>query len=139
MPQNTRRKVMLSLFCLAPLAILYGLSKTVWSGVYFFEWSARHAYYYVWLIVLGLLWLGQTEIAIGLSAANPAGVIIGQVLGDVLQARGMARIGPDTVPDMAHQLSLHPAVWIWLICLVLGGLGGLLWKRYRKPRFLAGE
>ena len=65
---------------------LYYVSMKYLSDLYWFEWTRRHRYVWTWVFAIGFILGNRIFISFSITVGNLAGVIIGQYLGDRIQA-----------------------------------------------------
>lgn len=112
--------------------ILFYLSHTVLT-LYLFIWAAHNNYLYLWVIAVILAIFQKPSVAYSITAGNVAGVIIGQYLGDYIQAVRSAKITDTMSAEMIHHLSNHHGALIWLIVILVSiAVGILLQIRYTQ-------
>lgn len=123
---------------LIPFAGLFAISKLFLQSIYFFEWSARHYYLYLWVLVIILGLMGRSVLAGSLSLGNLFGVILAQFLGDVIKQRNIAMVTPNMLPGQTELLQRHPAFYIWLLVVLLSFITGLVVTRLQSKELMAG-
>lgn len=136
--KDNRQKMIHLIVWLLPFAGLFVLSKLFLSHVYWFEWTARHYYLFLWgIVILFVLW-DKPVIAALLSLGNLLGILIGQFLGDGIRAINISRIKPDMSAEKVSRMYHHPAFEIWLItigiCLLIGILIHLSFSKSLNKR-----
>lgn len=117
--QNPRSRIMAMTAVIVIFGGLYALSRTLLSGVYLFEWTSRELYLFIWIPALILAALNKTAVSYAITLGNPAGVIIGQLLGDFIVTQNTKLITPDTTPDLVYRLTSHQGVFIWVITVIV--------------------
>ena len=103
----------------------YLLSQTVLHEIYLFEWTADHFYLYLWVIPAAFCFLNKFWAAISTTIGNWVGILIGQVLGDLIIKINAAKITPDMYVGKAWQLRTHYGVLIWLAVFLLSLIVGI--------------
>lgn len=125
--QNPRNRIAAMAAVIVIFGGSYALSRTLLSGVYLFEWTARRLYLLIWIPALILAALNKTAVSYGITVGSLAGVVIGQLLGDFIISQNAKLITPDTSPDLVYRLTTHQGVPIWLITtLVFTAVGIVL-------------
>lgn len=128
---ETRRRNLL-LISAALYGGLYLLSRTCLREMYLFEWTARNNYLYLWVGSLLLLLCGRELLSLSLTVGNIAGILVGQIVGDWLRARNIAKVTPEMDPAMKAQLYHHPGFELWLATVLVFFCADLLvtvWKK----------
>lgn len=112
--------------------ILFYLSHTVFT-LYLFIWTAHNNYLYLWVICVILTIFRKPLVAYSITVGNVAGVIIGQYLGDYIQAVRSAKITDTMSVEMIYYLENHYGAFIWLLVILVSiAVGILLQIRYTQ-------
>lgn len=121
-------------FCCTALAFwtLYYLSLVIFQRLYVFEWTAVNNYLYLWAVAFILILFNRTAISYCITFGNIAGILVGQFLGDALQAANMSKITETSTVEEIHHLSLHYGVFIWLSVVLLFVVSGVLVIKMKK-------
>lgn len=91
------------------------LSMTVLSKFYLFEWMSRRIYCCTWIPAVVLIAFDKTLISYFVTFGNLAGTIIGQLLGDIIEAHQKSLITPDMDNSEIYLMTMHQGVFIWSI------------------------
>ena len=113
-----KNNILIWIIALVPFPLLYIISAYVLNDIYLFEWTSRHWYCGLWLIVI-IACFFRSRFAIVLSYANVAAIILGQVFGDMLRSYNISRISADMTADYKAYLHTHYGVQIWLGLVLL--------------------
>lgn len=116
--QNPRSRVTAMTAALVVFGGLCALSRTLLYGVYLFEWTSRELYLYIWIPALILAALNKTAVSYAITLGNLAGVVIGQLLGDLIISQNAKLITPDTPSDIEYYLTTHQGAFIWIITVL---------------------
>ena len=111
-------RICAAIISLIPFAILYVLTKTVFKGVYVFEWAMENSYIYLW-IVIPVITLFDIKWGTVLSVANIVCIIFGQVYGQYKHDRNVALITPDMTVEQVYHLKEYSGVFDWIYSLLL--------------------
>ena len=106
-------------------ALCYLLSQTVFHEIYLFEWTAGHYYLFLWIVPVTFCFLKMFRAAFSTTIGNWAGILIGQVLGDLIIKINTAKITPDMYIGKVWQLKTHYGVLIWLVVFLLSFIVGI--------------
>lgn len=111
---------------------VYVLSKCFWGDIYLFEWTSRHSYCYLWLIVIALVIFKKYIVAISITSGNIVGIVAGQWIGDAIRENNMKKIVDGMSNGERYYLMLHQGVFIWIITILIFIISGCIIERYRK-------
>lgn len=110
---------------LASFIIIYILSRTALSDVYLFEWTAHNHYLYIWIPVILLSMFNKTIISLFLTAGNLIGIILGQVLGDIIRRNNILKITDAMTEGEKYYLRSHKGAYIWMLTIIISLLTGV--------------
>lgn len=130
---NWRWKTFFIIITLLIYLSLYYVSIKYLSDLYWLEWTRRHRYVWTWVFAIGFILGNRIFISFSITVGNLAGVIIGQHLGDRIQAYTISQIVPGMDAETVYHLHDHPGIEIWLCTLfffvVIGVIAEKLWRR----------
>ena len=117
------RKIFVLLFLnLEPFVILYTLSNTILADVYWFDWTMHNKYLFIWVGVIVLVIAKKNIMSIFIAYGNVLGIVLGQYLGDPIQASNIKLISDIMTAEEVAKAYHHPAFEIWFttifICVI---------------------
>ena len=122
--RNLKNKTIALIASAAVFGILYLLSMTLLNKVYLFKWAAHNLYCYEWAIAAVLIVFDKLIVSYFVTFGNLVGILIGQLLGDLIRSQRMKLITPETTSNEEYFLSYHYGALIWmitiLVCLAAG-------------------
>lgn len=124
--QNTKNRLAAMTAAVIAFGGLYALSRTLLRDVYLFEWTSRGLYYFIWMPALILAVFNKTAVSYAVTVGNLAGVIIGQLLGDLIVSHNEKLITPEMTPDRIYYLSSHQGAVIWIITVLAFTAAGIV-------------
>ncbi|HEX2981442.1 MAG TPA: hypothetical protein VHO48_14340 [Anaerolineaceae bacterium] len=128
-----KETVALTALQLASFGLLYVLSRTAFSDVYVLDWTAHNYYLYLWIPVILLSIFQKTILSLSLTIGNLFGILLGQILGDMIRLSNMQKITEMMTEGQKYQLLSHPGVFIWIFTilgfLALGEIASLIHQR----------
>ena len=124
----SKKKTCLGFLLIVFLAyvVCYLLSQTVFHEIYLFEWTASRYYLCLWVVSFTFCLLEMYKAALITTIGNWAGILIGQVLGDIMIKINAAKITPGMYVGKVWQLKTHYGVLIWLIVFLFSLIIGML-------------
>ncbi|MDO5726051.1 MAG: hypothetical protein Q4P29_07140 [Tissierellia bacterium] len=117
---------------LLPFLILFIISKTLLKDLYLFEWTSRHLYLYIWVLVLAFVLTDNKILAKAIVYGNIAGIIIGQFLGDFIRNQNISKITSDMNAEQIYRMHKHPGFQIWIIVMIISIVISLIFKKRKK-------
>ena len=127
--ENNKTSYLISILA---FGVIFSLSKLFLKDLYVFNWAANQKYMYIWILVLLLIYHEKKLIAHFLVWGNVAGLLFGQIYGDILLTRSVAKIKPDMDSGTIYRLSCHQGAFIWAKVLIVSLVIGLLIEWYKK-------
>ena len=101
------------LIVLIPFGILVIVTAAFFPDAYLLEWTLSRSYLFLWVLA-ALLAYSRPILGYTISLGNFIGVILGQVLGDILRKNNIAKITPDMDPGEVVRLHHHHGFFIWI-------------------------
>lgn len=117
------------LFLLFVYAVLYFVSKTFFSGLYMFRWTASNHYWFSWVLVLYFVFMNKDIVARMITWGNIIGIVAGQVIGDLIQKYNATFITPNMDVQEKYMLLYHEGPKIYVLFLVSFIILGLFFER----------
>lgn len=105
---------------------LFLISRSLLKNIYLFEWTSRYLYCCIWIIVLVLCIRKKINMAWFITVGNVVGIVLGQLLGEVIKNFRMKEITVKTSAEEAYQLSQHYGVPIWALTIFVTLVAGEL-------------
>ena len=134
--RNLKTKIVTLALGLMIYAGLQVMSMTVLKNAYMFEWMGRNCYCYTWVLVILLVLVDKTLVANFVTFGTLLGVVIGELLGNILWERNMSKITSDMSVEQQHYLSLHHGVLIFVITLLkfvaMGVILDIILRKYKQ-------
>ena len=128
MRKTFQHKIQSSILVLLIYLSVYLVTKQFLSGVYLWEWMARHAYVGTWLGAIGFIFCNQEKIAYSIAIGNVIGIGIGQFAGDWIRYQRMLKITADMEAETRYHLQHHPGVELWLLAMLVCVTGMILFQ-----------
>ena len=109
-----KNKIIPSLICIAPFAILFALTKLWFPDVYMFDWMLRRWYLCLWAIT-AFVALFDAKWGYVISFSDIIAIIVGQVAGTIIRNNNISKVTPDMEAWQIARLHHHPGFEIWLV------------------------
>jgi len=123
---------------LLSFVILYILGNTVLQNVYLIKWAAHNYFLFIWILVIIFSLLQKKYISFAITIGNLIGIIIGQLLGDMIRNKRILMINDAMDEGQKYFLSHHYGAFIWfitvIIFLVTGIILEIIYKQYLKSK-----
>ncbi len=120
MKTNWKKHSINIVLLMLPFVVLYVLTDLFFEDIYLLEYMKHNHYCYLYLFVLLDYFLFKNNrLVYFLSYGNVIAIILGQVIGDILQSINMAKITDGMSEEEVYRLSTHHGAFIWLIVMLL--------------------
>ena len=135
--RNAKGKIAAALICLAPFAAMFGLTKLFFQDNYLLEWMLRHWYLGIWVIAAITGWM-NAKWGYALSYSYALAVVFGQVTGEFIRNRNIAKVTAEMTNQEIVRLHHHPGFQLWMaafaLLMVLFGVFSLYQKSRKAQR-----
>lgn len=119
-------KVFCCLVSFLPVSVFFAIASRFFSSVYLPGWMLDHCMFCLAPVVIVLLI--NRKVAFWFSCYHVAAIIFGELLGEQIRRRNIAKITLDMDAGVVARMHEHPGFYIWFACVAAFILLVILWR-----------